>query len=424
MSISSTGRYVVFASSVGNLVSNDTEQVVDVFWHDFGTGQTRLVSAASNGSGGTDPLATSELDQEGGGDDVTPNGRYVVFDSSQPLVPNDTNHDPTGRFETPDVFVKDMWTGRIERVSVSAAGEQANGPSWVGSISGDGRFVVFMTGATNIVGRGSGYAIAGYDVATGAPVLLSRSSSGAVAAGGCQSEGYPIDVGASWNPQVDGDGQETVFTSCARNFSAAADRNPGLNVFVRFDGPPLGVGGLVAAGRLTVMGSRSFGRTGILTAPDRDSSAPAATAVPDARLVGASLVYRASEEDLLIREPVQRMLTVTGTPTDPGVLYGFDLTASGIHYQVRAQRVPGPDYDPAGGASFGLFREQPDGVWTEVSALFGGYGTTGDEVVFALPLRDIGLQAGGRLSGLTAFTAVGSYLTGPGLVLDKIIMSR
>ena len=46
---------------------------------------------------------------------------------------------------------------------------------------------------------------------------------------------------------------------------------------------------------------------------------------------------------------------------------------------------------------FGLFR-LTGGTWTKVEDLRGGYGTTGDEVVFALPLRDLGLRAGGKLS--------------------------
>src|SRR5204862_8198297 len=107
---------------------------------------------------------------------------------------------------------------------------------------------------------------------------------------------------------------------------------------------------------------------------------------------------------------------------NPGLVYGLDFTANGTSYEVRAQRVPGLDYDAAGGASFGLFKQDAvTGLYThKVATLHGGYGTTGAEVVFSLPLRDIGLQDGGRLTNATAFTAVGSYELGVVHILDSL----
>ena len=59
-------------------------------------------------------------------------------------MPGDTN-------SVADVFVRDRQTGTTERVSVDSAGNQGNaGSSGVG-ISGDGRFVVFTSSATNLV---------------------------------------------------------------------------------------------------------------------------------------------------------------------------------------------------------------------------------------------------------------------------------
>jgi hypothetical protein len=72
-------------------------------------------------------------------------GRFVAFSSNaQNLVGNDTNgYD--------DVFVKDTWTGDIQRVSVAADGSQANEDSIAESISADGRFVTFSSTASNLV---------------------------------------------------------------------------------------------------------------------------------------------------------------------------------------------------------------------------------------------------------------------------------
>src|SRR4051812_27799006 len=79
---------------------------------------------------------------------ISATGRFVVFDSQATnLVPGDTNG-------FPDVFVRDRKTSTTERVSVSSIGEQGNAVSGSGyrpSISADGRFVAFGSGASNLV---------------------------------------------------------------------------------------------------------------------------------------------------------------------------------------------------------------------------------------------------------------------------------
>lgn len=71
--------------------------------------------------------------------------RYVAFASlGSNLVTGDTN----GEW---DVFVHDRQTGDTTRVSVASDGTQGNGPSWWTSISGDGRYVAFTSGASTLV---------------------------------------------------------------------------------------------------------------------------------------------------------------------------------------------------------------------------------------------------------------------------------
>lgn len=75
---------------------------------------------------------------------VSQDGRYVAFDSAATdLVAGDTN----GRN---DVFVRDRVTKRTTRISVSSSGEQGNDGSFTPSISGDGRWVAFVSEATNL----------------------------------------------------------------------------------------------------------------------------------------------------------------------------------------------------------------------------------------------------------------------------------
>ncbi len=81
---------------------------------------------------------------------ISADGRYVAFSSdASNLVPGDTN----GRT---DVFVHDRATGITERASVSSEGIEGNSgsrtPQWQDfSISGDGRYVVFESWASNLV---------------------------------------------------------------------------------------------------------------------------------------------------------------------------------------------------------------------------------------------------------------------------------
>src|SRR2546430_262258 len=78
---------------------------------------------------------------------ISPDGRFIAFISNATnLVSGDTNG-------FADVFVRDLKTHRTRRVSVSSAGAQANGASYNPSISADGRFVAFYSGATNLVGN-------------------------------------------------------------------------------------------------------------------------------------------------------------------------------------------------------------------------------------------------------------------------------
>lgn len=71
-------------------------------------------------------------------------GRFVAYASvASDLVQGDTNL-------IIDCFVTDRRTGVAERVSVTTAGVQANGPSFAPRLSADGRFVVFLSDATNL----------------------------------------------------------------------------------------------------------------------------------------------------------------------------------------------------------------------------------------------------------------------------------
>ncbi len=134
--LSADGRYVAFRSDATNLVPGDTNGVLDVFVKDTQTGVTMRVSTDSGGLQGDDNSIHSALSAD---------GRYVAFWSfATNLVASDNN-------TFPDVFIKDTMTGTTTRVSTNSAGAESNGDSFIPSISGDGRYVVFHSAATNLV---------------------------------------------------------------------------------------------------------------------------------------------------------------------------------------------------------------------------------------------------------------------------------
>lgn len=131
--VSADGRYVAFSSRASNLVPFDQNERTDAFLHDRMTGQTVCVSVDLQG-----------LPAGGASVSVSADGRFVAFSSSgSDLVADDTNG-------VSDVFVRDMLVGETVRVSISNEGLQGNGGSGGASISGDGRFVAFSSGASNL----------------------------------------------------------------------------------------------------------------------------------------------------------------------------------------------------------------------------------------------------------------------------------
>jgi archaellum component FlaF (FlaF/FlaG flagellin family) len=142
-SLSADGQYVAFFSYASDLVPSDTNPGSDIFVRDRQTGQTQLASVAGDGSQAND-LST--------GPDISADGRYVSFHSkASNLLADDTNG-------VEDIFVHDRQTGDTELASVDSNGNQANADSQRPSISGDGRYVVFNSGASNLVPGDPGWA--------------------------------------------------------------------------------------------------------------------------------------------------------------------------------------------------------------------------------------------------------------------------
>jgi Tol biopolymer transport system component len=205
-SISSDGRFVAFISEATNLVLDDTNEVEDVFVHDRTTGNTQRVSIASDGSEADDESITVSLSAD---------GSFAAFGSSATnLAFNDTN----GAI---DIFVHDLDTSVTDRVSVASNGAEANDDSFYVDISSDGRFVAFMSDATNLVltDTNQNSDIFVHDRQTGVTERVSVSSNGTQANGN------------SMFSAISSDGRYVTFSSEASNL-VADDINGEADIFV------------------------------------------------------------------------------------------------------------------------------------------------------------------------------------------------
>ncbi len=136
-SISDDGRWVAFTSEAINLVPNTTARVYQVYLHDRQTGQTILVSHNTSGIPGDAASTTPQISSD---------GHYIVFQSNATnLVANDTV--PTAG----DVYVYDRLADQLTLISVDSNGTAGNGYSRYPSISDDGRYVAFESTASNLV---------------------------------------------------------------------------------------------------------------------------------------------------------------------------------------------------------------------------------------------------------------------------------
>jgi Tol biopolymer transport system component len=205
--LSSLGRFVVFESSATNLILGDTNGFSDIFQTDVHGPFTQRVSVSSTQAQAND----SSFEPS-----VSADGRYVAFQSfATNLVTNDTNgHE--------DIFVRDVLGGTTTRVSVSGAGAQANSVSRLPMISGNGRYVVFLSWASNLVVGDTNAQpdVFVHDRQTSQTVRVSLNSS--------EQQGD----GESDNPAINFDGSFVAFSSGATNL-VANDTNASTDVFLR-----------------------------------------------------------------------------------------------------------------------------------------------------------------------------------------------
>ncbi len=187
---------------------------------------TKPLQLASESSSGTQGNQGSFIAPSA----ISADGRYVVFNSSATNLASNSN---------PGVFVRDTQAGTTTLMSVSGSGIPADNNSGYGSISANGRYVVFWSDADNLA---SGI-IPGYS-----SVYVRDLQQGTLEREDVTADGTPENGGAS-QPTISADGRFVAFDSSATNLVSGVpgnfqmylrDRNTGgvKLVSVGMDGSP------------------------------------------------------------------------------------------------------------------------------------------------------------------------------------------
>jgi Tol biopolymer transport system component len=205
-SVSGDGHFIAFSSSATNLVSDDDNRQDDIFLYNLATSSLQLISlgpkrAAANGQS-REPSISS-------------NGSKVAYISgAQNLVEKDENRQE-------DVFVWNRADGFTQLASQANTGAQANYFSSHVRISGNGRYVVFLSPADNLVpGQNNGKnQIFLRDLLRAKTDLISLGI-----------DGKPGN-GDSFQPAISSDGLFIAFRSNAKNL-VPSDTNLTDDVFI------------------------------------------------------------------------------------------------------------------------------------------------------------------------------------------------
>ncbi len=202
-SISANGRRVAFQSQASNLVAGDLNGVADIFVRDLDAGTTVRACAIEGNQFSSTPA-------------ISDDGSTVAFASgASNFVAGDDN-------AAVDIFVCDVASGAVARVSVGPNGVSGNGDSILPALSADGRFVSFKSLANNLVAgdRNGVVDVFLHDRQTGVTERISVDR----LAGDADDFSFP--------PSVSDDGRFVAFGSFATDL-IMFDLNQVADVFVR-----------------------------------------------------------------------------------------------------------------------------------------------------------------------------------------------
>ncbi|HVH32815.1 MAG TPA: hypothetical protein VM847_01735, partial [Tahibacter sp.] len=288
---------------------------------------------------------------------LSADGRFVVFSS----VASDLVGDDSNGVE--DVFVRDQLTGTLRRVSVTAAGVQGNGASRLPSISANGRYVSFQSEASNFfAGDGNDKDVFVKDLYSGALVRATTLADGSAPAS------PEIALAATvLRSALSADGRYVAFSTYRALI--AGDTNGRIDVYVKD----------LVSGALDLVSSNDAGQPG-----DNHSQFPALSL--DGRYVaytstagnlvagvpGNSLTNRVFVKDRLTRLSSLASAAANGTPANGTCVYPA-ISADGryVAFQSASGNLPS-----SGSTADRVFVKDMTSGAIELVAQGSGYGAS------------------------------------------------
>ena len=178
-----------------------------------------LLSKASNGDNGNGNSRNIS---------VSANGRYVVFESAATNLVSgltDTNN-------AADIFLRDTQTGTLRCISLANATTTGSSFSVNPIISANGRYVVFASGATNLISTNdtnNDLDVFRFDIITNQMQLVSINITGT-----STGNGYSGNTLGGWHTyDMSDDGRYVAFMSNAFDLTFINDTNSKSDVFIR-----------------------------------------------------------------------------------------------------------------------------------------------------------------------------------------------
>jgi Tol biopolymer transport system component len=189
--VSQDGRYIVMRSTATNIATQGVATGLVLL--DMGTQQVRSLVPTANGGSDHPALST--------------NARFIAFESSATNIGDSTNGEGT------DIIRLDRDSGQFRHANRALNNVGANAAAVSPAISGDGRYVVFTSYATNLVTPAPTGGLAHLyqmDFQTGAVTLLDKTAQGVYST---------KDIAELEASAMSADGTRIVFTTQAENLA-------------------------------------------------------------------------------------------------------------------------------------------------------------------------------------------------------------
>jgi Tol biopolymer transport system component len=220
--VSGDGRFVVFGSRAAALVNEPTYGVGQAYRLDRSTGTVTLLSRGLDGLAGGSPSSLGNISAD---------GRFSVFSS---FAANLTG----GTSSRDQIYVHDANSGALRRVSVTGSGTAGNGNSNRPQISADGRYVLFMSEASDLIAGDTNFRedLFLHDLQLGTTQRASVSTTGAQLAEPSPVPGVRFfSLSCSLN-NLSADGRFVIFASATAIDPSDTNHLPDVYRFDRISG--------------------------------------------------------------------------------------------------------------------------------------------------------------------------------------------